>query len=180
MKKYIAIIFICFIAGMFVFPSQLVFADDDEYEEHEYEGEEEEENEVVEETGELIGWAGMVSVGGAVLFFPLKRLAPVVMNNFSNYKKQYRDFLLFFKKWHVGFGILALSLSIFHGVLMFLAEGELEFREYVGIGAVIALILSAIFGSILTNKLNSSIVRMFHITSFVLVFLFAAIHIALS
>ena len=46
-------------------------------------------------------------------------------------------------------GIIALALSIFHGVTMYLSEGKLEREGIIGLGAVIFMIVAGILGTVL-------------------------------
>ncbi|MFF5994442.1 hypothetical protein AAGS61_06755 [Lysinibacillus sp. KU-BSD001] len=161
-----------------------VFADDDFEEHYEYDDghgdREEHEDERYEDIGELIGWSTLVTIGVAALLFPTRKIMKSVITTFPQSKKLYVSFTKWLGKYHILIGIAALVLSICHGVLMYLHEGELESEGITGLGAVIIMVIAAIMGAVLFKNKKVKSLRTTHtilVTFGVVIVLF---HIFLS
>ena len=83
-------------------------------------------------------------------------------------------------KYHIYIGILALLLSIGHGLLMYFSEGELESEGIVGLGAVILMIVAGIFGAILYKKKKGKGLRFFHTMLISITIIVVVFHILIS
>lgn len=154
-----------------------VLADDYDSEYEEYD---EEENEVLEEGGEVIGWGTIALAGLAGVLFPLRRSGKQIKRNFPSMSNSFTSVMKFFGKWHITFGILALFAGVIHGVLMYISEGELGFRELLGIGSIALVTLAAILGVFLAKNKRIRVLRSIHISLVSAAGVITAIHILLS
>ena len=62
----------------------------------------------------------------------------------------------------MAFGFLAIICLALHGVMMFLIEQSLTFREYIGLSGLGLFIVAAIFGNILSKKIANKGLRTVH------------------
>ena len=146
---------------LYVTSNEVVFADDDEEYEH-HDRKEGGEDEGLEEIGEMVGWGSVFVIGAAGLIYPTRRLTKSVITNFPSMKQLYLSVTKFLGKYHIYIGIIALLLSIGHGILMYLSEGELESEGIVGLGAVILMIVAGIVGAILYKNKKVKNLRFVH------------------
>ena len=100
------------------------------------------------EIGKVVGWGTVVAMGAAGVIFPIRRSAKWVITNYPKSKNIFISISKFIGKYHMLIGIMALALSIFHGVTMYLSEGELGGKGIIGLGAVIFMIVAGILGTI--------------------------------
>jgi hypothetical protein len=158
---------------------QPVFADDDEYRKYE-EHELEEENEAVEEGGEVLGWGTVAATAAAGTLFLLRRKVSFFTKIMPNGKPFFIQLLRLLTKWHISIGTIAVTLAAAHGILMYMAEGELTAHEYVGMVAVGLMTAAAVVGMVLAkNKRNSSI-RATHMGLLLISGIFMVFHIVFS
>ena len=61
--------------------------------------------------------------------FPIRKSAKWIITNYPKSKNIFISISKFFRKYHLFIGTIALALSLFHGVAMYLSEGELESRR---------------------------------------------------
>ncbi|WP_062200229.1 hypothetical protein [Massilibacterium senegalense] len=149
-----------------------VFADDDEYyEEHEQEG-----PKVVKETGEILGFGGIAFAIAAGLLLPVR----VVIKRSKNARTKLGNVHKFLTGGHTVFGFLAIIAMALHGVMMFLYEQELTFREYIGLGGLGLFVLAAIFGNVLSKKLANKGLRTTHMIIALSALLLGGIHVLIS
>ncbi len=183
--NYLKVFFISFLIFALFYGNiglKSVSADDDEndfYEHHE-EGLEGNENELYEEIGELIGWGTAASLCVAGALFPMRRLTKIIANNFKGHKKPYLFFARLLGKYHILIGITALILSIVHGIVMYLSEGELESEGIIGLGAVLFLFMASAAGLILHKNKKTKSIRATHITLIAITLFTAVFHIFVS
>ncbi|MFB6465570.1 hypothetical protein ACE38V_02000 [Cytobacillus sp. Hz8] len=182
--KYFQLIFasviLIFILGFGV-TNSIAFADDDghHFEKHDdgkygdYQGDHEKEG-PIEEIGKMIGWGTAIAMGFAALLYPFRRSLKTLISQFSKWKNTFISFGKFITKNHVLIGLIALTLSILHGALMFLKEGELEGEGIIGLGSVLFIVLAAILGSKLMQNKKSKRLRTIHMV-FISFALFLAI-----
>ncbi|OZI11047.1 hypothetical protein CEW92_13635 [Bacillaceae bacterium SAS-127] len=151
----------------------------DEYEHHD-ESHEDGENEVLKEGGELIGWAGIASFGLAATLFPLRKLIKPVKKRWPDKAAHTAKAARLSGKWHMSIGVLTLLMASIHGIMMFLAERELELREYMGIGATVLMAIAAVIGYILSANKRSKGTRFTHMGVLGIAAVMTLIHLALS
>ncbi|WP_203362728.1 hypothetical protein [Bacillus sp. REN10] len=144
------------------------------------EGHEEEENGVMKEGGELIGWAGMAGFGLAATLFPLRKLMKPVKKRWPNQATHMAKATRLSGKWHIWMGSLTLLAVCAHGAMMFLAERELELREYIGIGAAAFMAAAALIGYILSANKRSKAIRFTHMGILGIAAVMTLIHLLLS
>ncbi|WP_431027400.1 hypothetical protein [Lysinibacillus sp. LZ02] len=175
------------IALTFIFSIQYVttvFADDDFEEHYEYGDEhsdkEDHEDERYEDIGKLIGWSSLLAIGAAGLIFPIRRIMKSVITTFPQSKQLYISITKFLGKYHILIGIAALMLSICHGVLMYLNEGELESEGIIGLAAVILMIIAAIMGAVLFKNKKVKSLRTTHTILVTFGVVIALFHIFIS
>ncbi len=160
---------------MLFFPAWNALADRDDH------GSEKSENgELLEEAGELLGVAGAAAGAGAALLFPLKRTSPMLRKKVPSAKRWINTGLKLLLKNHILIGLAALVLTILHGAAMYISEGELGPREWLGVIAITLIAAGAVFGFILNGNKTQQLVRTIHITILASAGLLAAIHILLS
>ncbi|MDQ0163196.1 hypothetical protein [Aeribacillus alveayuensis] len=177
MKKLMMVSVFIFMLNIAYGQAIPVFADDEEYEGHE----EENENEAfVEEGGELLGWGAVAATVAAGTLFPLRRKISFFTKTIPNGKSLFINLLRTLTKWHIPIGAAAVTLASIHGILMYMAEGELTLREYAGIAAAGLMITAAVIGMMLAkNKANSSI-RFAHIGMLLMTSMLIIFHIIIS
>ncbi len=159
--------------------SNLVYADDDFEKYHEnHEGVKGEDS--YEDIGEAVGWGTVITMIIAGLIYPIRRSMKLVITNFPGLKKMYISISRFFGKYHIFIGIIALVLSIIHGIFMYLSDGELESEGIIGLGAVGLIVIASIVGSVLFKNKKVKSLRTTHTILIVLAFLVGAIHIFVS
>ncbi|WP_338748997.1 hypothetical protein [Bacillus sp. FJAT-52991] len=148
----------------------------------EYDGEShsDEENEMMKEGGELIGWAGMAGFGLAATLFPLRKLIQPVKKRWPDKAAHTAKAARLSGKWHMWIGLLTLLVVSAHGVIMFLAERELELREYIGISAATFMAGAALIGYILAANKRSKAIRFIHMSILGIAAVMTLIHLALS
>lgn len=141
-----------------------------------------EEDEILEEVGELFGWGIVVFGVAAGLLFPLRRYSKTLLQRFPSIRDWFRKVLRNLAKLHPFIGLIALSLALVHGIIMFIDEGELGFREWIGVAAFILLAIAGVYGWNLLKKKKKNVreQRKTHIMFIVAVIILATIHIALS
>lgn len=174
---FIAIGAMMFLFGFFQ-TGVVVHADDDEYE---YEEEHEEEgSEFAEEGGGVIGWGAIVFAGAAGLLLPARRTAPKLMRKFPEQKKMMVNGLRYLGKFHIMVGLGAVAAASAHGIMMYLYEGELGTREWLGIVAVASMGIAGVVGAVLAKNKRSKAIRGLHITLLIIAAAFVAVHLLLS
>ncbi|NSL50854.1 hypothetical protein [Calidifontibacillus erzurumensis] len=155
MKKWKSFIFTTLISiTIFIglsFIAQPIIADkyryDEHLTEHVYEHKKED---AIEEGGELLGWGAVIAVAGAGIILPLRRSSRSLMTKFPNTKKLLQSALKLFGKTHIFIGALAITLSVVHGLIMFVHEEEFGFREVAGTTSIGLMSIAAIFGLFLS------------------------------
>ena len=165
--KYLKMLLLSF---LFVFTlsyvsigSNLVSADDDYEEKYENHGEDDDREEgAFKEIGKVVGWGTVVAMGAAGVIFPIRKSAKWVITNYPKSKNIFISISKFFGKYHMLIGIIALALSIFHGVAMYLSEGKLEREGIIGLGAVIFMIVAGILGTVLYKNKKVKSLRTTH------------------
>ncbi|WP_075980714.1 acetate and sugar kinases/Hsc70/actin family protein [Bacillus massilinigeriensis] len=164
--------------------SNLVSAEGDyeeEYEDHDRHGHDDEGKDGnFEDIGELAGWITIITMGTAGLIFPIRKSTKSVITSFPGAKKTYISISKFLSKYHIYFGIVAMALSIFHGVVMYLNEGELESEGIVGLGAVVLMLIASILGLILYKNKKVKSLRTTHSTLLGFAILIGLFHIFIS
>ena len=160
--------------------SKQVFADDDFDEHYEMHEKHHEENELYEELGKSIGWGTFITlcIGGAI--FPIRRLTKTVTTNFPRYKQLYILIAKLLGRYHIFLGIFAFILSIFHGVTLYLSEGELEAEGIIGLGTVIFMVISGVIGSFLFKNKKTKSLRTTHTTFTTIALFIGLIHVLFS
>ena len=77
-------------------------------------------------------------------------------------------------------GIIALALSIFHGVTMYLSEGKLESEGIIGLGAVIFMMVAGILGTVLYKNKKVKSLRTTHTILIAFALIIGFVHIFIS
>ena len=77
-------------------------------------------------------------------------------------------------------GIVALALSLFHGVAMYLSEGALEIEGIIGLGAFILMMIAGVFGTVLFKNKKVKSLRTTHAVLMAITLLIGFIHIIIS
>ena len=182
--KYLKMLLISF---LFVFTlsyvtigSNLVSADDDFDEKYENHEESDSKEGAFKEIGGMVGWGTVVAMGAAGLIFPIRRSAKWIIKNYPESKNIYISISKFFGKYHILIGIIALALSIFHGVTMYLSEGGLEGQGIIGLGAVILMVIAGILGTVLFKNKKVKSLRTAHMTLIAFALLIGFIHIFIA
>ncbi|NMD69714.1 hypothetical protein HHO41_05395 [Bacillus sp. DNRA2] len=162
--------------------NNLVSADDDDDKKYEqYEGGEERgEDSPYEDLGKTVGWGTVIAMGTAGIIFPLRRSMKAVTTNFPEAKKGFIALTKFFGKFHIPIGIIALGLSIFHGITMYLSEGELESEGIIGLGSVVLMAIAGIVGAVLFKNKKAKSLRTTHTILIAFALLIGAVHIFAS
>lgn len=161
--------------------TNIVSADDD-YEKYEHyeDGEEHEEDGPYEELGETVGWGTVIAMGIAGIIFPLRRSMKTVTTNFPEAKKGFISLTKFFGKFHIPIGIIALGLSIFHGITMYVSEGELESDGVIGLGSVVLMLIAGIIGAVLFKNKKAKSLRTTHTILIAIAMFIGVVHIFAS
>ncbi|MBO8155732.1 MAG: hypothetical protein H0Z32_04670 [Bacillaceae bacterium] len=183
-RRQVILPFLLCIVVLLVYPIH-VLADDDDHEEEEYGEMEEEESELLEESGEVIGWSIVALAGFAAAIYPGRKIAPHVLKKPEirknpHIRKPIQSVIKLTGKWHVSAGILALLAAISHGFLMLIYEKELGPREMIGIGSIGFLIFALFQGLFLTTNKTNKPLRKFHIVTVTIFIVLSAAHIVLS
>lgn len=160
--------------------SELVSADDDYEEKYEFHEEEDDDEGAYEDMGEAVGWGTVITMGAAGLIFPVRRSGKWILTNYPKSRKIYIFISKALGKYHLFIGIMALALSIFHGVAMYLSEGELEGEGIIGLGAVIVMLIAGILGTFLFKNKKSNTLRTTHTILIVFALLIGFAHIVIS
>lgn len=180
-----------FILALLIFTIQyvtlgngIVYADDHEekYEHHEHEydydnGDDHDKGSDFEDFGKILGWGTVAAMGVAGIFFPMRRSAKLFITNFPGFKNFYLSLIKYLGKFHILLGITALGLGIFHGVTMFLSEGELESEGIIGLTAVGFMVIAAAVGAVLAKNKKVKSLRTLHIILIVTALLIGVFHI---
>jgi hypothetical protein len=130
-----------------------------------------------EKIGETLGWGAIIAMGVAGVIYILRRSTKTVVNKFPDAKDKFISVTRFLGKYHIGIGVIALILSIIHGVLMYLSEGRLDGDGLIGLGSVIFMALASILGSVLYKMKKVKSLRISHSALIALAFIVALIHI---
>lgn len=173
--KQLSIIFLIgsiFLIGASFTQPTLVFADDDEY----YENHEARGAESIEGTGEILGFFGAFFAVLAGLLFPVR----IWIKRSKESRKKLGKLHSFLTNGHMAFGFLAIICLALHGVMMFLIEQSLTFREYIGLSGLGLFIVAAIFGNILSKKIANKGLRTVHMLIALSALGLGFIHILLS
>ena len=158
-----------------------VSADNEFEEKYENHGEDDDRGEdAYEEIGEMVGWGTVIAMGAAGILFPIRKSAKWIITNYPKSKNIFITLSKFFRKYHLLIGIIALALSIFHGIAMYLSEGRLEREGIIGIGAFIFMMIAAIFGTILFKNKKVKSLRTTHTILIAFALLIAFVHIITS
>lgn len=176
---FIGLLFV-FALGFVSAGSHLVSADDDfdkKYEHHE--GHDKDEKDY-EDIGKTVGWGTAAAIGAAGLIFPIRRSTKFMVKNFPDRKKLFISLSKFFGKYHLFIGVIALGLSITHGVVMYLDKGELEGEGMIGLAAVILMAIAGIVGAVLFKNKKAKTLRTAHTGVIALAILIGLIHIFAS
>lgn len=185
--KYLQMIFLALVVvGSIAFVttgSNLVYADDhgEKYEKYQEYGEHREggkhDDEAYEDVGEALGWGTAIAMGAAGIIFILRRSMKTVITKFPDSKSIFISLSKFFGKNHIWIGVIALVLSIIHGVLMFLSEGELDGDGIIGLGSVIFMAIASAIGAVLVKKKKLKSLRTTHTIFIGLAVVIGLIHI---
>jgi hypothetical protein len=170
--------FAIFVISFVTIESNFVSADDDFEEKYEYHGEDREE-EAYENIGEMAGWGTVLTMGAAGILFPIRKSAKWILTNVPEVKSIFISISKFFGKYHLFIGIVALTLSLFHGVAMYLSEG-LEIEGMIGLGALILMVLASIFGTVLFKNKKVKSLRTTHTVLMAITLLIGFVHIVTS
>lgn len=136
---------------------------------------------ITKQIGGVLGWGTVIFGVIAGMLFPLRRYSKLILQRYPSIRDQFRKGLRLLANYHPLTGLLALALSIGHGILMYIHEGELGAREWIGTFAVGLIIIAAIFGyRLYQKKKNLKELRKAHITFILIAAFLAAIHILLS
>ncbi|WP_066172233.1 hypothetical protein [Bacillus marinisedimentorum] len=160
---------------MLFLPAWNALADGDDHE-----SEENDKEEWLEEAGELLGVAGAAAGVGAALLFPLKRTSPFLRKKVPSAKRWISTGLKLLLKYHIMIGLAALILTVLHGAGMYISEGELGPREWLGAVSIALIAAGSAFGFILNGNKKQQLIRTIHMIILGSAGLFAAIHILLA
>ncbi|WP_342431514.1 hypothetical protein [Neobacillus sp. FSL H8-0543] len=180
LKMFLISILFVFGLSYVVIESNQVSADDDFEEKYEIHEEDDDEEGTYEEIGKTIGWGTVIAMGAAGLIFPIRRSAKWIITNYPKSKNIFISISKFLGKYHLYLGLIALALSIFHGVAMYLSEGKLESEGIIGLGAVIFMMIAGILGTVLFRNKKVNILRTTHTTLIAFALLIGFVHIITS
>lgn len=186
--KYMKLLMLTFLllVGFGAVANTVVFADDDDDEKYEYNfegrygehhGGHDEDDGPYEEVGKMLGWGTAAAMGVAGVFFPMRRSMKWTIAQWPSAKSSVISLTKFFGKIHVPLGIIALAISIVHGVTMFISEGELDDDGIIGLASIIFMAIAVIFGATLLKNKKSKTVRTMHISLIGLALLIGVFHI---
>lgn len=136
--------------------------------------------EAFEEVGEALGWGSIILAGVAALLFPVRRIIRISSIREQVGMDKLRTGVRWLQAWHLPAGILALIIAAVHGIIQFLDEGELELREWLGIGGIALVLLAAIIGFIMKGRRVTSSLRRTHVTILIAAGALVAFHLLLS
>jgi len=143
--------------------SNTVSADDDFEEKYEHHGEEGDSvTEKYEDIGKLVGWSTVIAMGAAGVIFPMRRTSKWAIKNIPELKSIFISISKFFGKYHLFIGIIALALSISHGMIMYISEGELETEGIIGLIAFSFMLIAGVFGTLLFKNKKMKNLRITH------------------
>lgn len=163
-----------------IFANDIANADDFYQENYEHHGEDHEEDSALEEIGELLGWGAAIAMGVAGLLFPVRKSAKMILTKIPNAKTFFITISRLLGKNHVFIGVLALGLSIAHGISMYVSEGKLESEGLTGVAAVLLMVIASIIGMILMKNKKAKSARTIHTTLLVFALVIGAFHILIS
>jgi hypothetical protein len=167
-----------FIISFVTNESNFVSADDGYEEKYETHREDHDgEGEVYEDIGSTFGWGTIIAMGAAAIIFPLRKSAKWIIKTYPQSKIIFLSISKFFRKYHLLIGTVALVLSLFHGVAMYLSEGGLEIEGIIGLGAFIFMLIAAIFGTILSKNKKVKSFRTAHTILIAIALLIGFVHI---
>jgi hypothetical protein len=169
-----------FILSFGTIENSFVSADDDFEERYENQGKGHEEEEPYEDLGEMAGWGTVIAMGAAGVIFPIRKSAKWILTNYPESKGTFRSISKFFGRYHLLIGTVALALSIFHGVIMYLSEGSLETEGVIGLGALIVLMIAGLFGTALFKNKKVKSLRTTHTFLIAFTLLIVFVHILSS
>lgn len=174
------IMFFVFVLNLVTTGSNLVSADGDFDEEYANYGKEGDGDEGYEDIGEMAGWITVMAMGTAGLIFPIRRSMKWMITSYPRVKNNVVAISKFLGKYHILFGVIALALSIFHGVVMFLGEGEIEREGIIGLGAAVLMLIGSIPGAVLFKNKKKKSLRTTHRTLIAIALLLGVFHIFIS
>lgn len=172
--KQLSIIFLIgsiFLISISFTQPTLVFAGDEYYENHETRS-----TESIEGTGKILGFFGASFAVLAGLLFPVR----IWIKRSKEVRKKFRNLHSFLTNGHMVFGFLAIICLALHGMMMFLMEQSLTFREYIGLSGFGLFLIAAVFGNILNKIGTNKRLRSFHILIALSAISLGFIHILLS
>jgi len=170
-----------FILSFGTIESSFVSADDDFEERYENQGKgDDDEEEPYEDLGEMVGWGTVIAMGAAGVIFPIRKSAKWILSNYPKSKRTFRSMSKFFGRYHLLIGTVALALSIFHGVIMYLSEGALETEGVIGLGALIVLVIAGLFGAALYKNKKVKRLKTIHTILIGFTLLIVFVHIISS
>ena len=183
--KYFKMLLISFLSivtiSVVTIESNFVSADDDFEQNYENHGENHDDSEgAYEDIGKTVGWGTVIAMGAAGVLFPIRKSAKWIITNYPESKNILISISKFFRKYHLFIGTIALALSLFHGVTMYLSEGELKIEGIIGLGALLLLMIAGIFGIILYKNKKVKSLRTTHIILITFAFLIVFVHIITS
>lgn len=143
----------------------------DEYEDDHNEG-------PFEEIGEVAGWGSIAMAVGAGLLFPMRKWFFKMLSTTIG-KVQSAKIFKFVRKIHTPIGLLSIGIGAAHGVFMYISEGELKIRDWIGISGVGFMFIAMIFGLLMMKKKQKTIWTL-HISSLSLAAAFIALHVLLA
>lgn len=183
--KYLKILLISFLSifilSFVTLERNFVSANDvyaGKYENHEEHGDNKEG--AYKEIGGMVGWGTVMSMGAAGLIFPIRKSAKWILKNYPASKSLFISISKFFGKYHLFIGTAAITLGIFHGVTMYLSEGELETGGVIGLGALILMMIAGVFGAALFKNKKVKSLRSLHAILIAFAILIVFIHIVTS
>ncbi|RFB15270.1 hypothetical protein DZB84_12730 [Bacillus sp. HNG] len=178
--KYIKMLllpfFIVFTLSFLIIGNHPVSADHDFDERYEHHDDEEGK---YEDVSKAVGWGTVITLGAAGFIFPIRRSMKWLISNYPKSKKTFISTSKFFGKYHISIGILALALSIIHGITMYVSEGELEGDGIIGLVAVLLMLVASLFGLILSKNKKGKSLRNTHMTLIALTLFIVFVHIIL-
>ncbi|WP_010677692.1 hypothetical protein [Bacillus timonensis] len=168
--------FIVFTLSFLLVGNNIVSAEhdfDETYEHHD------DEDGIYEDLGKTIGWGTVITLGASGFLFPIRRSMKWLITNYPKSKKTFISTSKLFGKYHILMGILALALSVIHGITMYISEGELEGDGVIGLIGVILMIVASIFGLILSKHKKGKGLRNTHMGLIAFTLLVVFVHIIL-
>lgn len=188
MKKVFMLIFLVLL-GLLSTPSSIIstnaqvsyFTDSDHEEDYkkynEYEDDDENEG-PFEEIGEVAGWGSIAMAVGAGLLFPMRKWFFKMLSTTIG-KVQSAKIFKFVRKIHTPIGLLSIGIGAAHGVFMYISEGQLEIRDWIGISGIGFMFIAMIFGFLMMKKKQKTVWTL-HISSLTLAAAFIAVHVLLA